>query len=278
MSSKMYQYDINGSSGNQIQGVKNQGTPNAYNGSGGALTGKSGMSMGAPISFNEYEIGDPAFDPHTTPRGSGLNALDAPGMGRMMAHKTPYYAQSNIQRDMRTEQSNGNQQDRGQSSGSGSGNGNGNGIGNGNGNGIGNGNGKQTSSPNILDQFVTILGARNIATGESTVLAIKTRTLPTIAISGIPVKNSLVTGAKFSFSGYDPSNPNNTVNFGESPLLDEEVQPFVQALQQNGLKISALHNHWVDLNTKVWYIHWQGVMSPIQFAKNTSDAWKSLLY
>ncbi|WP_244513467.1 DUF1259 domain-containing protein [Oceanobacillus limi] len=37
----------------------------------------------------------------------------------------------------------------------------------------------------------------------------------------------------------------NALNLGETVLLEEEIQAFSEVLIQNGIIISALHNHWL---------------------------------
>jgi hypothetical protein len=62
------------------------------------------------------------------------------------------------------------------------------------------------------------------------------------------------------------------LNLGETVLLTKEVNPFLSALRECGLTVTALHNHWLFTNPAIWYMHWQNVGSPIEFAERTAWA------
>lgn len=66
------------------------------------------------------------------------------------------------------------------------------------------------------------------------------------------------------------------LNLGETVLLTKEVNPFLSALRECGLTVTALHNHWLFTNPDIWYMHWQNVGSPIDFAERTAWAAKVL--
>lgn len=66
------------------------------------------------------------------------------------------------------------------------------------------------------------------------------------------------------------------LNLGETVLLTKEVNPFLSALRECGLTVTALHNHWLFTDPAIWYMHWQNVGSPIEFAERTAWAAKVL--
>jgi len=64
----------------------------------------------------------------------------------------------------------------------------------------------------------------------------------------------------------------NTLNLGESVVLQEEINPFITELQKRGLIVTAVHNHWLFDNPRLMYMHWENVGNPTQFARRSFDA------
>ncbi|GED73111.1 hypothetical protein BRE01_68130 [Brevibacillus reuszeri] len=64
----------------------------------------------------------------------------------------------------------------------------------------------------------------------------------------------------------------NTLNTAEITLLQREVQKFINAARRQGLRITALHNHWLFDNPRLMYLHIETVEPPIQFAKKLRRA------
>lgn len=64
----------------------------------------------------------------------------------------------------------------------------------------------------------------------------------------------------------------NTLNTGEITLLQREVQKFIDAARRQGLKVTALHNHWLFDTPRLMYVHVETVEPPIQFAKKLRRA------
>lgn len=38
-------------------------------------------------------------------------------------------------------------------------------------------------------------------------------------------------------------------------------------LRKNGIKVTAVHNHWLFENPRLMYVHWESVDDPIAFAR-----------
>ncbi|KAA6451189.1 DUF1259 domain-containing protein [Bacillus swezeyi] len=62
------------------------------------------------------------------------------------------------------------------------------------------------------------------------------------------------------------------LNMAEIAILQEEIPLFTKRLVDQGLIISALHNHWIFTEPNLLYIHFQSVESPLTFAKKTAAA------
>ena len=68
----------------------------------------------------------------------------------------------------------------------------------------------------------------------------------------------------------------NALNLAEIALLEQEIPAFMQAVVQQGLIVSALHNHWLFTNPTIMYIHIQSVEPPVDFAQKMAYAFTLL--
>lgn len=66
----------------------------------------------------------------------------------------------------------------------------------------------------------------------------------------------------------------NTLNLGETVILQEEINPFMSALRKRGLIVTAVHNHWLFDQPRLMYMHWENVGNPFRFARNSFEAAK----
>jgi len=55
-------------------------------------------------------------------------------------------------------------------------------------------------------------------------------------------------------------------------ILQEEINPFVDKLREANIKVTAIHNHWLFENPRLFYIHFESIGHPIIFAKHVADA------
>jgi hypothetical protein len=53
---------------------------------------------------------------------------------------------------------------------------------------------------------------------------------------------------------------------GDIPLLPQETNPFIDAIIANGLTFQAFHQHLIDMNPQIWFIHWRGIDAPLALA------------
>ncbi|WP_438350523.1 DUF1259 domain-containing protein [Paenibacillus sp. FA6] len=63
-----------------------------------------------------------------------------------------------------------------------------------------------------------------------------------------------------------------TVVTGEFALLERQVNPVIDALRKGHLEVSALHNHWIDQQPQVLYLHFQGTGDLESLAKTVKSA------
>lgn len=63
-----------------------------------------------------------------------------------------------------------------------------------------------------------------------------------------------------------------TLNLGETVILQSEINRFLTALRRRGITVTALHNHWLFDKPRLMYVHWENVGDPTRFATNSYQA------
>src|SRR5437868_10733234 len=72
-----------------------------------------------------------------------------------------------------------------------------------------------------------------------------------VSVDGVQVKPTLALGSWLAFS----SPGENAMVMGDLVLAEDEVSPVMQALQEHGLEVTALHNHVLHESPRVMYMH-----------------------
>ena len=62
------------------------------------------------------------------------------------------------------------------------------------------------------------------------------------------------------------------VMMGDLVLLEDEVNPVMSALLDNGLEVTAMHNHFFFENPRIYYMHVHGHGKAVDLAKNVKPA------
>lgn len=75
-----------------------------------------------------------------------------------------------------------------------------------------------------------------------------------VTVDGVQVKPTLALGSWVAFSSPGPD----AMLMGDLVLAEDEVSPVILALQENGLQITALHNHVLHETPRVMYMHIAG--------------------
>ncbi|MDW0117679.1 DUF1259 domain-containing protein [Sporosarcina thermotolerans] len=68
----------------------------------------------------------------------------------------------------------------------------------------------------------------------------------------------------------------NALNLTEMAILQEEIPAFMHSLLNQGLIVSALHNHWLYTSPLIMYIHVQSVEPPLDFARKMEYSFRFL--
>ncbi|MEH7119449.1 DUF1259 domain-containing protein [Neobacillus vireti] len=77
-----------------------------------------------------------------------------------------------------------------------------------------------------------------------------------------------------TFESMDQSG--NALCMAEIAILDEEIPRFMYSIVQQGMIVSALHNHWLYTEPSIMYIHIQSVEPPFNFARKMAHSFTFL--
>jgi biotin operon repressor len=83
-----------------------------------------------------------------------------------------------------------------------------------------------------------------------------------VIVDGVQVKPALVLGSWLALSNAGQS----AMLMGDLVLTEDEVSPVMTALQDNGIQITALHNHVVHETPRVMYMHIAGDGDAVKLA------------
>src|SRR6266436_4393794 len=89
-----------------------------------------------------------------------------------------------------------------------------------------------------------------------------------VTVNGVPVQAGFALGSYAAFKQFDTS----AMVMGDLVLLDEEVNPVMSGLFDNGFEISGLHNHLNQMSPHVMYMHYQGHGDALQLAQALHQA------
>lgn len=84
-------------------------------------------------------------------------------------------------------------------------------------------------------------------------------------ILGRPTRSPLVLPVFFSVES--PDGEGRTLNLGEAVLRQREVNTVMRVLRENGILVTALHNHWLFEEPRLMYMHWEDVSDPRRFLR-----------
>ncbi|HJW17416.1 MAG TPA: DUF1259 domain-containing protein [Flavisolibacter sp.] len=85
---------------------------------------------------------------------------------------------------------------------------------------------------------------------------------------GVPVTTFIGFNTWAAFQG----TPEKAAVAGDFTMLENEVEPVLKALIENGIEVVALHNHMVHEQPRIFFLHYWGVGSAEQLAKGLRAA------
>lgn len=83
-----------------------------------------------------------------------------------------------------------------------------------------------------------------------------------VTLDGVTIKPALALGGWVAFK---PMNGDAMV-MGDLVLLEDEINPVVTKLVENGIEITAVHNHLLRANPATFYLHVGGMGDPVKLA------------
>lgn len=89
-------------------------------------------------------------------------------------------------------------------------------------------------------------------------------------ILGVRTRSPLVLPVFFSIEA--PDERGRTLNLGEAVLRQDEVETVILVLRENGIIVTALHNHWLFEQPRLMYVHWEAIMRPERFLRASRSA------
>lgn len=89
-----------------------------------------------------------------------------------------------------------------------------------------------------------------------------------VVVAGTPIKPGLALGSWIAFK----ATPTGAATHGDLVLTEREVNPVILKLQQEGLDITALHNHVLQETPRVMYLHFWGTGDAVKLAQSLHAA------
>ncbi|WP_440603470.1 DUF1259 domain-containing protein [Bacillus sp. GB_SG_008] len=81
--------------------------------------------------------------------------------------------------------------------------------------------------------------------------------------------------SSFSFESINNSN-GEALCLGRVALLQNEVEPFITVIRDQGIIVSSIHNEWLFDNPRLIYVNIESVEEPLTFAKKVKRALKAI--
>ncbi|WZL74084.1 DUF1259 domain-containing protein [Clostridiaceae bacterium 35-E11] len=131
----------------------------------------------------------------------------------------------------------------------------------------------QNGNGELCNLFAQILNSDILQSSEDLCVVTFMRSIQA-TIAGRTTVSPLSLNALFSFESIDAQG--NALNLGETVILQGEINPFISALQEQGIQVTGLHNHWLFDDPRLMYIHFFSIENPIAFAVKVAIAFNVL--
>lgn len=117
----------------------------------------------------------------------------------------------------------------------------------------------------LCNQFSTILGGTEHEITKGPVCFVSRNRKLTATILGRKTTSPLIRYQLFSFESLDSSG--RALCLGETALFQDQVNRLLTNLRNNGIKVTAVHNHWLFEKPRLMYVHWESIDKPLDFAR-----------
>lgn len=118
-------------------------------------------------------------------------------------------------------------------------------------------------------KFAQILKAKR-DTNPGVCFVVRTRDDIKTKVLGRSTQSPTVLLMAFSFE--DVRSNGTALCLGEFVFRQTEVKPFLNAMANKGIRVTAIHNHWLLESPRLIYIHWEAIMEPLRFARISANA------
>jgi len=88
------------------------------------------------------------------------------------------------------------------------------------------------------------------------------RTDLSVTLDGVAIKPALALGGWVAFKAMN----DDAMVMGDVVLLEDEINPVMTTLIENGIEITAVHNHLLRANPATFYLHIGGMGDPVKMA------------
>jgi hypothetical protein len=103
----------------------------------------------------------------------------------------------------------------------------------------------------------------------------KQRHFPPINLWGARINGGDVTNMYIAFYPSDRG----IVVMSEIPCYEKEIPIIEEVTIRAGITISAIHNHWIEEEPFIMYLHWEVLtQDPIGLAQQYAPLWRALSY
>ncbi len=130
--------------------------------------------------------------------------------------------------------------------------------------------GEIANNASVCRQFARILGGEAVASTDSSCTVMRARPELSLTILGRPYE------AMAMLEYQSPDTGGNTLNTGEVPMLQREVNPFIDSLRDDGLLVATIQTHWLSDRPRLISVHFENVGDPLGFAEAVANAFTVL--
>ena len=122
----------------------------------------------------------------------------------------------------------------------------------------------------ICEQFANILNGKSSINQD--VCSVSLHRNFEVIVQGKASRSVVPAGVLFESLDHS----GNALCLAEIAILEEEIPRFMYSITQQGMIVSALHNHWLYTRPSIMYIHIQSVEPPLNFAKKMAHSFSVL--
>lgn len=126
----------------------------------------------------------------------------------------------------------------------------------------------------LCDQFSRILGGEMHTFEDDICIVMRSRHNIRPVVLGRQGRSFLLIPQMFTFESMSPDG--RALCAGETVILQEELNPFISRLREQGILVTAFHNHWLFEHPRLMFIHWLSIDRPLDFARKTRNALRVL--